>query len=69
MEFNIFKKFLLEINVENDNIEQMSNFFSGISYFRIYEKVETIEGLKEVFDIFLNCKNEKVVKKAAALIK
>ena len=69
MEFNIFKKFLLEINVENDNIEQMSNFFSGISYFRIYEKVETIEGLKEVFDIFLKCKNEKVVKKAAALIK
>lgn len=62
-------KFMIFTNIKEGNLSEHTNFLTGITYFRVVDHVDGVEGMKELFDIFLNCRNEEVVRKSAQLIK
>ena len=65
-EFLIFRQILLDVNQANKKVFFHSHL-TGLKYFRT-PSLE-IDGLNELWNIFLNCRNEDVITKAVELIK
>ena len=71
IEFDIFKELMLEVNEKENRIilrEIMEKHPASAcsKYFRITNA--DLIGMKELWNIFLNCKNEKVIQKVVSFL-
>ena len=68
-EFEIFKQLMLEINSKDSKIVFKEILEKGgvSKYYRIVSS--DLVGMKELWNIFLNCKNERVIYKVVNFLK
>jgi hypothetical protein len=68
MEFKIFERLMIEVNKDAGNLVETTHRLSLVNYFRICGNDTEINGLKELWTIFLNCRGEPEMRMIARLL-